>query len=486
MEHFAYRHQRMRSQSPAQRQTKNAHHTKTMSTPHARPVSTFSTTSTLISNSSPEKKDHEKEHDVITELPETKTRQKPASSSTLQDIYQRHRHRSRSRKPEPIVEPIIELIVEPDDSSTDDGNIPDEVAAISKPKSFMYRHGRRYLADSNYMLPFDLQETQRQNLNIILMTTAFGGPICSPIDPLNPPRAILELGCGDGYWSSVCHDFFCCLNLPPPAFTGLDIAREGPNLRRFGIDWKFVNHDLSTSLLPFADESFDIVVANNMTPSLTEPQWWAMVPELYRIIKPGGYLEFRERDYTFRRMMPPHDLSAAPTMQDEMIAREIGCYHINEASEFTECLNKFLAQAGEWTKVLFERKGHHPAAVREFGAVEALPGWGKSNSKRIAIPLSKEAIWEKLPPAPQERREPQPHSTKLNAEQRAIRSMALDIAIGLIESLEPFLKRISRKTDEEWKRWWNAMVVNLFEENGGASGEVLEIGVCWCRKSLKV
>jgi hypothetical protein len=52
----------------------------------------------------------------------------------------------------------------------------------------------------------------------------------------------------------------------------------------------------------------------------------------------------------------------------------------------------------------------------------------------------------------------------------------------MIESLEPLLKEVSGKNQEEWQRWWGSMMTNLLEQKGASSGECLELGVWWCRK----
>lgn len=427
---------------------------------------------------SPDTKVHHKhtdrEEDVVPQLPIVKQRLRTSSNSSLNEIYQRHRHRSRSRRPEAV-------IIEPDESSTDEE--PNEVfAGTSKPKPFIYRFGRRYLAESEYLLPSDLRETQRQNLSTILTTTALGGPLCLPLDPLNPPRTILELGCGDGYWSTVCHDFFICLGMPPPAFTGLDIAREGPNLRSFGLDWRFVNHDITCGMFPFPDNYFDVVFSKDMAFSLQAVHCSHVISELCRITKPGGFMEFRDRDYDFRRMISPRLRHGVVAIHDEVIAKETGCYLIDSKTEFTEPSNKFLAQAGNWTRQLMEQNDCHPCPVAGLASMEGLEGWEQFGIKKIAIPLSKAISWEYSSAPSSPLGFPPKRTTRLTAEQKDLRSTALEVVIGLIESLEPSLRKTCGKTEEEWRRWWNAMIANLVEDDG-ADGECLEIGTSWCRKS---
>jgi len=56
------------------------------------------------------------------------------------------------------------------------------------------------------------------------------------------------------------------------------------------------------------------------------------------------------------------------------------------------------------------------------------------------------------------------------------------VVIQMIESLEPLLKEVSGKNQEEWQRWWGFMMTNLLEQKGASSGECLEVGVWWATK----
>lgn len=78
----------------------------------------------------------------------------------------------------------------------------------SSTEPFILRHGRRYLRNVLYYpLPCDLPELQRQNLHTLLATSVFNRALGSTPNPQNPPKKVLELACGSGYWSAVCHDF---------------------------------------------------------------------------------------------------------------------------------------------------------------------------------------------------------------------------------------------------------------------------------------
>lgn len=77
---------------------------------------------------------------------------------------------------------------------------------------------------------------------------------------------VLNAGCGN-------------CSFPAPNVTNLDFA-EGAGIQ--------VAHDLSKPL-PFADNSFDLVIANHVLEHI--PNWFDCFAELARVTKPGGALE---------------------------------------------------------------------------------------------------------------------------------------------------------------------------------------------------
>lgn len=70
---------------------------------------------------------------------------------------------------------------------------------------------------------------------------------------------------------------------------------------------------------------------------------------------------------------------------------------------------------------------------------------------RVAIPLG-ELRWEREAGKLKKGGTAQEKST-LTEEQAALRYTALLVVIQLIESLEPLLKDVSGKNQEEWQRW---------------------------------
>ena len=114
---------------------------------------------------------------------------------------------------------------------------------------------------------------------------------------------------------------------------------------------------------------------------------------------------------------------------------------------------------------------------------------------RVAIPLG-EVRWEREGVGPAgakgatSRSQAYPAKGKakdsdrrvLSAGQASLRKTALLTLVQTIESLEPLLKEVSGKGQDEWDRWLGNMTNDLMNQNGISWGECLEIGAWWARK----
>jgi len=346
----------------------------------------------------------------------------------------------------------------------------------------MWCFGRRYLNDS-YLLPSDLEETNRQNLCTILTNNVMGSPFTCPIDPLSPPRNILEVGCGSAYWSSLCHDFFVQLGLDPPAFTGMDFMPKCPDLGRLGVQWTYVQHDLRKDPWPFESDTFDLVMIKELHLVLTSDTFrHPTFPEALRVLKPGGYLECREMNLTLERIRLSQANRYASNMQDEMVARDTATYLVHPDTEHVPSENAFLRDLNPLIVKALSERLLSASVLHELSCMPQWPGFEMWNMKRVAIPLNTSlASWE-YPESPFDDCASSDVMPCLTEDQRAIRTTALDIWLQLIRALEPMLNETCTKTYVEWQKWWDGMVDNLTNENGCAGGECLEVGSWFCRK----
>ncbi|KAF2087168.1 hypothetical protein K490DRAFT_42655 [Saccharata proteae CBS 121410] len=365
---------------------------------------------------------------------------------------------------------------------------------------FVVRQGRRYLRDLPYPLPCDLPELQRQNLMTLLATTVFGKALCSPQMRKNPPKKVLEIACGSGYWSSMCHEYFSSLGHPNVSFTGLDVVHMAADLKKQGMDWRFVQHDLRRMPLPFEDEEFDLVVLKDL--SLVVPLGapsQKLLDECIRVCVKGGILETWETDHIVRSLQPHPPSPPGKAPDDEEIAATTGTFLISPGTPFTNCQNKYLQDSNAWISEALDKRKLYPVPCARVAQSllqepDTLCGVGY---RRIAIPLG-EMRWEREIEGPRKppmkRRESDlnkgksskssrdPEPSILTEEQAALRHTALTIVIQLIESLEPLLKDVSGKNQEEWQRWWGWMMADLLENKGASSGECLEVGAWWAQK----
>ncbi|KAF2835828.1 SAM binding motif-containing protein [Patellaria atrata CBS 101060] len=354
------------------------------------------------------------------------------------------------------------------------------------------RHGRRYLRDLPYPLPVDLPEMQRQNLSTLLATTIFGKALCSPYAVEHRPRKVLEIACGSGYWSSLCHDYFCTLGWNDVSFTGLDIVPLAPDLRKQGMDWRFVQHDLRRVPLPFEDEEFDIVVMKDMSLVVPLLHSQKVTDEAIRVLKRGGTFEIWDCDHTIRSILPHPPPPPGKHPEYENCAAATGTFMISPITPFAPVQNKYLHDSNAWIEeALDRRKLPAQPCTRVTQVLLQEPDLlCDIEYRRVAIPLG-ELRWERDSGERflSQRRESEAArgkaragETVLTEDQAALRYTALLTVIQLIESMEPLLKEVSGKNQEEWQRWWGWMMVDLLEQKGASSGECLELGAWWARK----
>lgn len=340
------------------------------------------------------------------------------------------------------------------------------------------RGARTYLRDPEnlYPLPCDLPEIHRQTLRTLLLLRIFGSPFCAPYSRDDPPKRVLEIACGSGLWSNLCHDSFARSGHTNVSFTGIDIVSIAPDLRKKGVNWQFKRHDLRKPRLPFPDGHFDFVFIKDagMCPSSPAQQANGLSEPL-RVLKSGGILEVWDSDWVFRSLLPKPAPARKPESKEQDIADLTGTYTFSSATPFTSAQNRFLQDCNSWVEMAFDRRKLTPLPCATIGLsfnaeVDALE---KVDSRRIAIPLG-ELRWE---------REGQTGTPKaLTEDQATIRRTAVLTVIEMIEGMEPILMEASGKSRSEWDRWWTALTSDLLQKGGCSSGECLEVSAWWGRK----
>ncbi len=375
----------------------------------------------------------------------------------------------------------------------------DELSA----RPFTRRNGRRYLRDTtlSYPLPCDLAEIHRQTLRTMLLCQVFNGPVCSPAFVNKPPKRVLEVGCGTGFWSVMCHRHFAQRGCSSISFTGIDIAPLAPRIHSDDdMNWRFVQHDLRRTPLPFRADEFNLIMIKDLsmvTPTTSGQQ--ELMDEYLRILKPGGTLEIWDGDHSLRMLLPHAPLSAKDDDESEdeeqVYTNAMGTYTLTSQTPLAAPQNQYLNDYNCWvSKALEARKltavpctTMRPMLLQESELLTEI------DSRRLAIPLG-EVRWEREGVGGAVTQGTNGHviSSKGKAKefdrrmltpgQAALRRTALMTVIGMIESLEPLLREASGKGQDEWDRWQGNMMSDLLKNGGTSWGECLEVGAWWARK----
>ncbi|KAI8805499.1 S-adenosyl-L-methionine-dependent methyltransferase [Cladochytrium replicatum] len=166
--------------------------------------------------------------------------------------------------------------------------------------------GRTFHSEKNapYVLPDDVKEGSRLNLQHHLFRATFGGPNYSGItkEKLEKGLSVLDVGCGTGIWLAEMHRDF-----PSGRYYGVDIAKTA---------WAETFKDISEGSikllqgnvlerLPFEDNTFDYVHQQLLVLAVPEPKWPVVVSELCRVLKPGGILDLVEVNAVYDNQETP-------------------------------------------------------------------------------------------------------------------------------------------------------------------------------------
>ncbi|XP_044721216.1 methyltransferase domain-containing protein [Hirsutella rhossiliensis] len=350
------------------------------------------------------------------------------------------------------------------------------------PRPFVQRNGRTYLSNPElpYPLPVDLTELHRQSLRTLLLIQLFGAPVCSPSLTKNPPRRVLEVGCGSGFWSMMCHRYYKGRGHGGISFTGIDVAPLSPTSTDAAADapnpdtdmsWKFYSHDIRVTPWPLPEEEqFDLIMAKDMSlavVSLHQPSSQEIFNEYLRLLKPGGALEIWESDHLIR-MLRPYAPGTMPTGDaDELeVASSLGAYVLSANTPLSAPLNSFLIDYNTWLT----------RALEESDLVDV-------RSRRLAIPLS-EVRWERAEAKNQQATSPKQEQRALSSGQSALRATALLTVVEQVQALEPVLREASGKSQDEWDVWLGKMMGDLMGDSGASWGECLEVGAWWATKKV--
>ncbi|RIA83118.1 S-adenosyl-L-methionine-dependent methyltransferase [Glomus cerebriforme] len=209
--------------------------------------------------------------------------------------------------------------------------------------------------DSDQIYPFkrsQLEQMELWQLHHNLSKDTWGDHFIAPINEWLKIGGVkvLDMGCGSATWLND-----VALEYPLSKFFGVDIQ---PLIhKRLPSNVEIIQADIKYKL-PFAENTFDFIHMRHMILFFTEQEWsYSVIPELIRILKPGGYLELAEADIEWYNVSPTTRLliSAAHNIMrqrgiDPFIVNRI--YDILHSTEdLTSIYHKiYEAPIGKWAK----------------------------------------------------------------------------------------------------------------------------------------
>lgn len=158
-----------------------------------------------------------------------------------------------------------------------------EQNATQEPRRrFLQLGERRYVSDAPYLLPKDLKETDRLDFQHFMLRYLLRGNFAAP---LRNPKDILDVGSGTNRWA-------------------MEMARQFPSANVVGVDlvaaptpptdqpenFVFVPGNVFDGLA-FAANSFDFVHQRLLILATPAERWPAVLRELVRVARPGGWVE---------------------------------------------------------------------------------------------------------------------------------------------------------------------------------------------------
>ncbi|UKZ83821.1 hypothetical protein TrVFT333_011634 [Trichoderma virens FT-333] len=389
---------------------------------------------------------------------------------------------------------------------------PSATDGLPASRPFVQRNGRTFLNDHTlaYPLPSDLTELHRQVLRTMLLIQVIGAPVLSPDLIKKPPQRVLEIGCGSGFWSVMCHHYFKKRGHGGLSFTGIDIAPLAPDNSSSTADdtmkpspdmqWKFVQHDLRQMPWPIPSEEYDLVMVKDVSYAVTNKMMQPFIEECVRMVKPGGTFEMWESDHVIRSLRPhiPTSTVSAEDAEEQAAAASLGAYVINPQTPLSVPSNNYIVEYNSWLTRALEKLDINPLPCTVIGPtlLQEYETLADVRCRRIALPLS-EFRWEKegiggvittdsKPDAKgKETATSKLDKKTLTAGQIALRQTALLTQVQEMQALEPILRDVSGKSQDELDMWLTKMMSDLMDESGTSLGECLEFGA-WYAKKKKV
>ncbi|KAI8366932.1 S-adenosyl-L-methionine-dependent methyltransferase [Choanephora cucurbitarum] len=189
------------------------------------------------------------------------------------------------------------------------------------PLTYETANNRRYVVGpiDNFYLPVDDDEVDRLVVLHFLLKYAFKGNLAVQADDLLKKEGtkVLDVGCGPGTWL-----LEMATEYPKTEFHGVDLRLMFPTTIK-PANAKFTQHNFIENL-PYEDNTFDIVRMRLILGFLTEKDIIQVFEEMYRVLKPSGYVEIMDCEYAVHRSGP-----LCTTYANEMLLKALKSIHVD-------------------------------------------------------------------------------------------------------------------------------------------------------------
>jgi SAM-dependent methyltransferase len=180
-----------------------------------------------------------------------------------------------------------------------------------------------------YLFPRHPGESYRLDVQHYAMRETLRSNFLAPIEE---PSLVLDVGCGTGRWGfEVCEQFAGAL------VVGLDLV-AGESERHLS-RYRFVKGNVLTGL-PFLEGQFDFVHQRFLLAGVPLAAWPAVVADLVRVTRPGGWVELAEI---------PWEIEGAGPATERLLAlgREMAAHlGLDPGKVVFDSLDGYLRQAG--------------------------------------------------------------------------------------------------------------------------------------------
>lgn len=150
---------------------------------------------------------------------------------------------------------------------------------------------RRYRDDVPYVLPKDLGEEERLDLQHRVLKYALKGNYVAPVG--KGVTSVLDVGSGTGIWGRE-----LALRFLSASVFGVDLEpphadSSSASIRSLPPNYHFMQGNILQGL-PFPDGTFDFTHQRLLVGGIPTHNWQRVVQELVRVTRPGGWIELLE------------------------------------------------------------------------------------------------------------------------------------------------------------------------------------------------